>query len=308
MSVYNSMQNNPISYADPDGDWVVHAGAAVLGAGYNIYNNWSSVVKNPWSAIGYGATGAVAGAVSVNAPGAAKLILAGGNIATDFAFGNVPDINEVGDILNYGGKVAMDAVAVGGTGAMAKTIKSTIKHVGTDAAFEGLAALTAEKKVALLQEYTTKGMSQVDALTEIANMNFAGSINIVASRTYTAGIGSSMGAGIVSQAIHGNSVNNPNPSQVYHHTFSDVNGNLKTYTGIGDINGERAWKSVKRIEKQNPGWSFYDSQTTISSNRKTALMTEQVMINQSRRVNGANSVFNKKNTGKRLLQTLNKIF
>ncbi|MBK7636727.1 MAG: hypothetical protein IPJ13_22515 [Saprospiraceae bacterium] len=48
------------------GDTPLHIGAAIIGAGINLFNNWDKVVKNPWSAIGYPATGAVAVAANLS--------------------------------------------------------------------------------------------------------------------------------------------------------------------------------------------------------------------------------------------------
>ena len=91
-----------------------------------------------------------------------------------------------------------------GTGAMAQSLSSAFKSIALDGSVEALAALTAEKQSELLVEYVTKGMTEVDALTEIATMKFAGSINIVASRSYKAALGTSLSAGIVSQLIAAN--------------------------------------------------------------------------------------------------------
>ena len=46
MSPYQSMGNNPISYNDPNGDFIPQLVGAVVGAGLNVANNWSSIVKN----------------------------------------------------------------------------------------------------------------------------------------------------------------------------------------------------------------------------------------------------------------------
>jgi len=77
---FNSMWNNPISYADPHGDTPAHVGAAIIGAGFNLWNNWDKIGSFE-EGLMYASTGALAGAVSLGNPVAAGAILAGGNKA-----------------------------------------------------------------------------------------------------------------------------------------------------------------------------------------------------------------------------------
>lgn len=98
---------------------------------------------------------------------------------------------------------------------------------------------------------------------------------------------------------------------VYHHTFTDGSGNFKTYTGVGDVEGKRAWASVERIQNNNKGWTLYDSQTTIAPNRQTAYQLEQMHIRQNGGISKMKDsfTFNKVNSpGKKLLESINKIF
>lgn len=301
------MGNNPILYSDQDGDFIAQAVGGIVGGVMNVANNWDKVLANPVSAFGYAATGVGAGVVATLPGGvaASRAILAAGNVATDFATGNLPEFNSFGDFAGYAANTTLDAFSTAGTSkAIGKLAQQSLKKAalkaGQEVAEEGAFSLIGDEA---LGEMTAQWYGQevgqgvyVTIKGKAVNWGARAAGNIGINT-----VSSSLG-------IHGNSINNPNPSQVYHHTFSDGNGNFKTYTGVGDVEGKRAWQSVSRIEKQNPGWRLYDSKTTIAPNRKTALMTEQIMINQSRRLNGANSVINKRNTGKRLLKKLNKIF
>jgi RHS repeat-associated protein len=133
ISTYCGMNNNPTNEVDPLGDSPVHIGAAIVGAGINIYNNWSSIVKNPWSAIGYAGTGALAGVVSVSGGvAAAAKITAIGNLATDAISGNAPDIKSVNDAFNYGVKTVGNALDVAGAGKIANAGIKGLQKLGLD--------------------------------------------------------------------------------------------------------------------------------------------------------------------------------
>ena len=141
-SPYRHAFNNPISFNDSDGDTPVHAVAAVIGAGINLFNNWDKVVKNPWSAIGYAATGAIAGAATLSPGGAvaAAKITAVGNFATDAVSGNIPDINSVEDAFGYVVNSAMNALDVAGAGKLAKAGLKGLGKLGIDWASEAVHA------------------------------------------------------------------------------------------------------------------------------------------------------------------------
>jgi RHS repeat-associated protein len=72
-----------------------------------------------------------------------------------------------------------------------------------------------------------------------------------------------------SNRVHGNSVNSPKPTEKY--TLVDQNG--KEYHGIG-VPGKRAEKSVKRLEKANPGKKFSVKNRQTHPNRREALKAE----------------------------------
>ena len=88
--------------------------------------------QQPWSAVGYIATGAVAGVVSLSPGGAfaASKITAAGNILTDIASGNVPDINSTSDLLGYAGSTIGNALDVAGSGRLAKLGANGLKSFG----------------------------------------------------------------------------------------------------------------------------------------------------------------------------------
>ena len=75
-SLINGLYRCPVTLIDPNGDSPAHVAAAIIGAGINVYNNWGSIVKNPWSTIGYAGTGAIAGAAG-GAALAAKITAVG---------------------------------------------------------------------------------------------------------------------------------------------------------------------------------------------------------------------------------------
>jgi len=115
---------------------LLFVGAAIIGGGQNIYSNWDKIVANLWSAIGYGITGAAGGAVSVVNPALGRGIAAGGNLITDAATGNLPDFSSFGDVAGYAAGTTLDAIAVGGSGSLAKLGHKGLQALGKEAAQE----------------------------------------------------------------------------------------------------------------------------------------------------------------------------
>ena len=140
MSPYVSMANSPIVYADPAGDIapLLFVAAGVIGGVQNLASNWDKVAANPWSGVGYFVSGAAGGAVSVVNPVLGGTITAGGNVATDIASGNLPDINGLGDLAGYGLGVVLDGVSAAGAGKLAKLGQQGLKKIGKDLAQEAV--------------------------------------------------------------------------------------------------------------------------------------------------------------------------
>ena len=102
--------NNPLSFVDPDGEfvWFVVA-AAVIGGGLNVYQNWDNI-GSFWQGLQYFGVGAASGALSTTGPagwfaggfitGAGNTALGGGGV------GNILQMGFVGGFSGLAGGVA----------------------------------------------------------------------------------------------------------------------------------------------------------------------------------------------------------
>lgn len=119
---YSYALNNPFKYTDPDGEHPLIIAAALIGGGFNMISNWQNISKNPWSAIGYFASGAVGGIVAISNPHLGGTIAATGNVATDIAFGNIPDFKKPMDVIQYVGFKALDGLGAASAPKIARSV------------------------------------------------------------------------------------------------------------------------------------------------------------------------------------------
>lgn len=96
MSPYCAMANNPISYNDPDGDWIHIAVGAVIGAGINVATHWDDITRNGFSLGEFGKAALIGG-------GAGALTAATGGAAVGAGFAK-------GAAIGFGSGVIGDAV------------------------------------------------------------------------------------------------------------------------------------------------------------------------------------------------------
>jgi RHS repeat-associated protein len=133
VSTYALCLNNPVSHIDPDGrilPILIPIIAGVVGGGLNVATNWSKI-QNPLQALGFFATGAAGGVVSLGNPLAGGAITTAGNAAIDIASGNIPNLKNVGDALAYIGKEAAFGAATSFAGAQAgKIIGPALSKLG----------------------------------------------------------------------------------------------------------------------------------------------------------------------------------
>jgi len=124
--------NSPTSHIDPDGRLpiLIPIIAGLVGGGLNVASNWSKI-KDPWQGLGYFATGAAGGVVSLGNPLAGGAITSGGNAAIDIATGNLPSFNDPTDALLYVGKEAATGAFTSFAGAQAgKIIGPALSKLG----------------------------------------------------------------------------------------------------------------------------------------------------------------------------------
>jgi RHS repeat-associated protein len=87
LNVYAYAHNNPMLYVDPDGRWVVIAGAAAVGAGYNVYTYHRNAKRYRFrtSTSGYIVAGTV-GAANLAITAAGGAALKGASVAVKVTF------------------------------------------------------------------------------------------------------------------------------------------------------------------------------------------------------------------------------
>lgn len=79
-SGYVGMGNNPVSFVDPDGQWV----HVLIGGVTNLVSNWGNINGNFWKGVGYFGIGAVAGAVGAGVGAGVNVAIAGGSFSAGF--------------------------------------------------------------------------------------------------------------------------------------------------------------------------------------------------------------------------------
>ena len=135
VSTFANCLNNKNTYIDPDGrilPILIPIVAGLVGGGLNVATNWSKI-KDPWQGLGYFATGAAGGVVSLTNPLAGGAITSAGNAAIDIATGNVPSINNTEDALLYVGKEATFGAVTSFAGAQAgKIIGPALAKLGNN--------------------------------------------------------------------------------------------------------------------------------------------------------------------------------
>ncbi len=152
-SPYNSMQNNTISYSDPDGDWIHILAGAVIGGVINTVTHWDEVQKagglfgggalTALGAFGIGAgAGALTAATGVGVVGAGFLkgaaIGAASGMAGDIALqtGNLLAFNDQFNPTQTLISGGIGGLTGGLTGYLTKIPKGTTSTNGGNATFD----------------------------------------------------------------------------------------------------------------------------------------------------------------------------
>ena len=181
----------------------------------NVATNWSKI-KDPWQGLGYFATGAAGGVVSLTNPLAGGAITSAGNAAIDIATGNVPSINNTEDALLYVGKEAAFGVATSFAGAQAgKLIGPALAKLGNNIGgwFKNS-----------FQAYARESIQTI--LIDGKPITTTIDVGIKATKTYVSkALGSSVGnlakgtekgaLNTVEKAVHGNSLESLKPTWGY---------------------------------------------------------------------------------------------
>lgn len=234
-------------------------------------------------------------------------IAAGGNIITDAATGNIPDFNNFQDVLGYTAGNALDGLAVGGAGSIAKSGLNGLKHLGLDltpdlalGAIDNASSLAYDLGFDIARDKSGEWI--IDKATEEFLTLATGSpVSVIAKapnhylRSFRS-IGATATSGL---GIHGNSVNSTRPTQVYEHTFKSGN----TYTGVGDVNGNRASHSARRLSRKYND-PLVSSKTTTLPTRSQAYGVEQVRIEMNGGVKSTRNYNRRNSPGLKIIKKL----
>ena len=276
-----------MSYQKWYGDTPLHVGAAIVGAGINVYNNWDKIVKNPRSAIGYAATGAIAGAATLSPGGAvaAAKITAVGNFATDAVSGNIPDINSVEDAFGYVANSAMNALDVAGAGKLAKAGLNGLGKLGVNYLPDvaGNMATNAAADVAdpMMIEWLSGWEKYADGVTIVASRSYTGQFSTAS--LFKTGASAALG-------VHGNSKSSMQPQHRYK-IFDNKSGEVLE-AGVSGQNINANGTSPRALQKINtkyPNTPNVDSRVVIKNvlGRAKILKWEKNKVDALRR-NGLN--------------------
>lgn len=149
MSPYCALANNPISYNDPDGDWIHIAAGAVIGAGINVAMHWDDITRNGFSFGEFGKAaliGGGAGAITAATGGAAVGAGFAKGAAIGFGSGVIGDaFLQTGNAIGFGDQYnptqtllagGLGAVGGGLTGHFTKAPKGSISSNAGKGSFD----------------------------------------------------------------------------------------------------------------------------------------------------------------------------